>query len=623
MKVSGLWIGLSWVGLVALGVSACGTDSPITAVEIPDVVNEVDADPSRDVWSAPDVISAPDVVSQPDASPVDITESPDIANAPDTIAPADTTEPPDTEVSPDVTGDPDANSEPDAGIHPTLADLVAAFHAKTNGYQTSPNRVFDNLVVTVLKPDMGTELGGFFALDPSDLTGIYFAPTAGAADLPAGLSPGSIIQVEIARITQLQGMITVTEYSDLHITGAVDDLDVYLRDASEWTLGEWKQSQAAFIELVGMISGESAPAGGDGAWRKFSFLSEGVPSEAPTAQVRLPASTIRYLGIEDSCFFLFSGGAVWTYQGPLSTDVLQYQAMFADQDELVLLCDPPRLVEARATDPTTVTLAFSRPMDELSLTPSAFVFSPPLQVLDVALSSDLKTLTLTTAEHASEHYTVTVGASVEDTTGERLDAAYNAMDFSAVIPTHLAILYCFEDSAGNFIQTPTVVAQGFSNVTAATRPGGIIKDYAGNGSRKPADCPPGNGKSLSTDATKDGGRWSRDVTFDPASDAYFTFSFEAPAGRVHIQFDVQRSGSGPQHLALWQSVTGQAVAQDVEVAEGFRSYPMLPPAGTSFAFDIPPTRSGPVEVRIYPYGATANTGTFRIDNLTVLYSHTP
>lgn len=612
MKMPRFWVVLSWMGLMlALGSGACGTDSPVGAADAPDALSKPDTEPSIDVRPSPDVDSTPDAASSPD-----VAKTPDITQAPDTTGERDTSE------APDAGHTPDSHAEQDVAAPPTLADLISAFSGRTDGYQTSPNRVFDDLVVTVLKPDMGTELGGFFALDANQ-TGIYFAPAGGASDLPAALVAGSIIRVKIVDLTLIQGMIAVTEYSDLRISGAVDDLDAYMRDASDWTLEDWQHTQSAFIELFGMIAGPSTSAGGGGAWRRFPFISDGLAAESETVQLRLPAAAISYLGVEENCFFGLSAGAVWNYQGPLNTVATQYQAMFVDQDEFVLLCDPPRLLGAQAADPTRVTLTFSRPMDERSMTASSFAFTPTLQVLDVALSSDLKTVTLTTAEHASEQYTLTVGADVKDTTGEPVDATHQTMTFSATIPTHLAILYCFENSAGEFIQTPTVVAQGFSNVSSATRPGAVIKDYAGNGSRKPAECPPGNGKSLSTDATKADSKWPTEAAFDPTSSAYFTFSFQAPPGRVHILFDVQRSGAGPNQLAVWQSLTSHTIAENVTVKEGFTSYPMLPPDGAAFTFDVPPGHAGPIEVRIYPYGATATNGTFRIDNLTVRHSRTP
>ncbi|MEM4417125.1 MAG: hypothetical protein QXD32_03610, partial [Nitrososphaerota archaeon] len=94
-----------------------------------------------------------------------------------------------------------------------------------NNFETAPNAFVSGLVVTLDKPDVGNELGGFFALDPSDLTPVYFAPAAGVSALPEGLEETSTIDVTINAIKNVSGMPMVVTYTGLTVTGSVESLD--------------------------------------------------------------------------------------------------------------------------------------------------------------------------------------------------------------------------------------------------------------------------------------------------------------------------------------------------------------------------------------------------------------
>src|SRR5699024_7302732 len=148
--------------------------------------------------------------------------------------------------------------------------------------------------------------------------------------------------------------------------------------------------QSAYIELSGIIDGDSQAAGG-GVWRRFEFISDGLQSSVDSVQLRLTSDAIDYYGVEDGCLFSMSHGAVWAYGGDF--DNAQHQPMFIDEDQMELICDAPKLLSAAATAPDAVTLTFSRPIDESSLDANSFEFTPSLDVLDIELSANLKTVT--------------------------------------------------------------------------------------------------------------------------------------------------------------------------------------------------------------------------------------
>ena len=160
---------------------------------------------------------------------------------------------------------------------------------------------------------------------------------------------------------------------------------------------------------------------------------------------------------------------------------------------------------------------------------------------------------------------------------------------------------------------------GFSEVSAFERANGAGTPSAAtpNGnSSKPAQCTTtGAGKTLS------GTTFSTAAT-TAVTDPYLKFTFKvATATRITVQFDAIRSGTGPAQFALWQSVGSTVFGTEAgPVATQFSGatvYPMFPSGTTPFTFDVTQPATT-VEVRIYPFAAGAGTGTFRVDNLTVL-----
>jgi len=101
-----------------------------------------------------------------------------------------------------------------------------------------------------------------------------------------------------------------------------------------------------------------------------------------------------------------------------------------------------------------------------------------------------------------------------------------------------------------------------------------------------------------------------------ASDDYFTFSLLASSGYEFslssMDFQFQRSGSGPNAFALFSSVGGFAAAGDAiddwtSVGNGDSRSSTL--SGISGLQDV----SGTIEFRVYGYGATGSAGSGRFE----------
>ncbi|HRE87958.1 MAG TPA: Ig-like domain-containing protein, partial [Myxococcota bacterium] len=361
---------------------------------------------------------------------------------PDTTdtADPDTTEPDTTQPDTTDTAQPDTTDTTEPDTTPaTLATLLAPFAGSANNFETTPGATVAGLVVTLVKPDIGTELGGFFAVDPSDMTPVFFAPAAGAAGVPAA---GSTITVKVDTLKNVAGVPMVTAFSNLSVTSTGADLDALATNIDAWTAAEYADSQSTYFDLTGTISGASVPAGGGLAngYHRFGFTSDGLTAVSDAVQVRMPLALINTLAIEDGCVFSITGGGVWAYRGPAPTDVVQYQPMVVDSANLTVLCDAPTLTGASTDGDTTVVLTFSRPLDPTTVEAGAFTFEPALTVNAVALSDNGKTVTLTTSTHEAASYTVTVDETVTDVLGAPIDPNADTFTFEtgAVVPDVIA-----------------------------------------------------------------------------------------------------------------------------------------------------------------------------------------
>ena len=96
-----------------------------------------------------------------------------------------------------------------------------------------------------------------------------------------------------------------------------------------------------------------------------------------------------------------------------------------------------------------------------------------------------------------------------------------------------------------------------------------------------------------------------------ANNDYFTFTVEASSGFQFsldtLTFDVQASATGPQSWALFSSVAGFAAAGDAIATYAAVGNSTQTPdlSGISGLQDV----TGPIEFRVYGYGASATSGT--------------
>ncbi len=166
--------------------------------------------------------------------------------------------------------------------------------------------------------------------------------------------------------------------------------------------------------------------------------------------------------------------------------------------------------------------------------------------------------------------------------------------------------WCFQDTGGVFTTTPNqgvgTAATG-SGITAVTPPAGSLS----------ASCVPGRAWSASN--------WTFSASPD-ANDYYeFAVSTVGLTG-VSFKFDHHRSTTGPATFDFYYSTDGtsfSAFATGQTTPTAFTTNPMS-------SFDLSSitvlNNNANAKFRVYAYGATGTTGTWRIDNVLIENSGT-
>jgi hypothetical protein len=616
------------------------------AVGLDSVAPEEDASAAADAAPEADTATPEADTATPEAdvaAPEDAATGADTATTEDTSAPDDTTPPEDTAVTADTAAPEDASALVDtadpvdtaAPESVPLATLLAPFDGSANGFETAPAKRVDGLVVTLVKPTVGTEMGGFFAQEGQSGPAIFVAsPT-----MVAEAVPGATVSIQVDQLRNVYGMIHVTAFSGLAqtATGAnVAPLRVYLDGLTEPSA--FRPLVSRLMAISGELANAGVAAGGgtSGFWR-FGITTPGITAPTTDVELRLPRPIVAELGLEAGCLFEIDNGAVWGYRGGAPTDVLRVQPSVYSADDLFAVCAAPQVLSAEATDPTTVVLRFNRPLLASSVDPADFAVTPTLAVEAATLGADGRSVTLTTSEHgAGLTYTVTVVGDATDVLGEPFaDGDARRATFTSAPDTSSRAVFCFEDAAGTFTSTPAI-AFGITEPEVSRVQNGnpglftLVSgspNWAVNGAKnEPAECVAGDAATSRSKAPSGSG-WSTNLDApDTATASYYRVTFKAPAGIVRLAFDGYPSGTGPARMSIWNSAANAIVGAPFDVADSWTAHPMYAADGGSIAtnaalaFSIPDSTVTPFEVRLYPFAASSASGTFRIDNLTLRWS---
>jgi len=222
----------------------------------------------------------------------------------------------------------------------------------------------------------------------------------------------------------------------------------------------------------------------------------------------------------------------------------------------------------------------------------------------------------------SDHNGVTIPASVTVTVGTR-SATFNVtapdeataftvtgttgtefvdLDFTVAVEPSLGAIWCFDES-----NTAVTSLGTFTTPTFSLEGSGSASYPAGNTiERAPSEC-----GARTTSSAISGSGWPSASTASASATRYFKMGFTNSAGNVTLEFDVNRSDTGPAFVAIWTSSAG-FVAQDLAVATAFAAGPML----SVGPFSLP---AGTSEIRIYAYNASRTGGTFRVDNVALRF----
>ena len=600
----------TWISSAALAASiafpACGDDAtPSADTTITDTAVTPD---TADTAVTPDTA---DTAVTPDTADTAVT--PDVA---DTTVMPDAVE--DTTVTPDAVEDttvtPDAVEDTTVTTS-TLADLLVPFVDSTNDFTTSPGATVEGLVVTLIKPVVGTEAGGFFVQE-GGATGV-----AGYVliedEFPAGVMVGATVSLQIDTIENNRGVVQVSAHSNLVVTATGADLAGYKTDVAAYVdAAAYLANAGRLITLAGNVTSDGIGAGGgnvDG-YLGFGFTSTGIAAEIPTVTLRIPKFIVDAVGLESGCSFEVTNGTVWAYRSSTAGSPYNAQASVFSEDAFVAACESPTVSDAEATNNTTVIVNFTRPLDAATVNAGVFTIAPVLDITEAVLSADGRSVMLTTAAQTTDGaYVVNVATTVTDVLGEDLvleasSATFIGADGSAPVDLPIGALWCFNGSAdavtllGAVSDVSLARDQGYEDaaVPANSLPAPTVSYSNGLASDLAAGCEEHTATAFSSE------KWTEGA-FNETHPRYLELTFSHGAGRIKLDFDARRSSKGPVDGRIWSSEIGD-MATDVLFPD------TIGPIGTAvFDVDAATTHT----IRIYGWNATTATGTLRFDNIVI------
>ncbi len=612
---------------------ATGTAEDAVAIEDAPAPESDTSAPTDDATAPVADTIAPD--NDASAPAEDVVEADTTAPEADSAVLEDTTPAPDDTSPPadDVTG---GGTDTASAETVALASLLAPFEGSANGFETTPVKRLEGLVVTLVKPTVGNEAGGFFAQEGVSGPAVFVA----SATLPPEVVPGATLALVAERLRNNAGVPQIAAFSGLVRTATAVDLAPFRVNVDALTGAvDFRPRIRRLMAMSGEIADAGVAAGGgQGGYWRFGVTTPGLTAATSDVQLRLPRAIAVETGLEPGCLFEISDGAVWAFRSS-GAGAPQIQPSVYAADAVFIVCATPTLSAVEATSPTTVVVQFSRPLMAASVDAADFAVSPTLAVEAVALSPDGRSATLTTAEHSPGlDYTVTMVGDATDVLGEGFADTGRSATFTSAEDTTRRAVFCFEDEAGTFTTAPTL-AYGVTNARLDRIRLGVVSpaesvagasNWSDTGAKNdPPECLAGDAAVSRSKAVTASG-WSLDLdAADVAADAHFRVRFNAPAGVVTVSFDGFPSASGPRRLAFWNAAANAFVGVPLDVDMAWLRHPMYAATGgtsesnAALSFTIPDATATAFEFRIYPFAASAPGGTFRLDNLALRWAPLP
>lgn len=314
----------------------------------------------------------------------------------------------------------------DAG---TEMDGITAVRAATPG-TLSPAIALDDVIVTYVRPMIGSDPAGFFV--QSDATGPALFVALDPATLTPVLAAGDTVDFTVTTTSVVSGLLHVTAIESLSRSATGADLMPLVQNVTAATdlvsATDDYESEYVFANVV--LAGDDV-FGGSGH-RSFPVNTTGLTGDA-NLQLRVPDAFITDLALEAGCEVAVGPAPLWRFANATSN---RAQLMgYRESDLVVASCPLPEVVGAVATSPTTVVVTFSRPLDPTTVGAEDFVFTggAGLTASAVVVSEDGRSVTVTVGTMVSgTTYTVTVTGVEDAITGDGIDTAANTAMFEAL-----------------------------------------------------------------------------------------------------------------------------------------------------------------------------------------------
>ncbi|HEX8702873.1 MAG TPA: lamin tail domain-containing protein [Myxococcaceae bacterium] len=303
----------------------------------------------------------------------------------------------------------------------------------------NPPFLIEGAFVTYIKPAIGDpqsgDTAGFF------LQALATGPALYVSADPGTLQVGDRITLSIGEkrtfSSGMQGGTTVTNVTTIsrghpvqnRSTATPAGLATDVTNATDLVTNV-ENYVGRLIYLTGTLAG---PIGPGGSGHSAFDVRTGVITATPFPRLRLPTNFVTQYELVETCTFTLDVGVMWKFTtGGTNPTTTAQPSAYTRADFSALTCPAPRLVKARALSATEVQIAFDRTLDADTVQAADFTIAG-ISVTGVSVTGKEVVLT-TTAQTASQAYTVTVAGEVKDVGGRDVDPAAKTFNFTGFTP---------------------------------------------------------------------------------------------------------------------------------------------------------------------------------------------
>lgn len=323
--------------------------------------------------------------------------------------------------TPDASSDAGRDASTDAG----LAGGGAVTSAQIEAVRMSPDGAVDvrieRALITYVMGAVGGDRPGLF-LQAEALGPAIFIATDPTLLLPL-VAVGQEVSVHATAVGTVDGVRAITSFDGWTVHSQGHSVEALVQDVSSaadlvTALGSY---ESELVRGTFRVTGPTSPAG-------TGFVAASADTIAVVSD---PSLSLRVESGLDAMYQLSAGCVVTLGPAPLgrSGAVARPTARRA-ADVVATMCPAPRVVSAISAGTSFVSIELSRSASPGSVLPdgSQFVFNGGLSATSATVSGRRVTVG-TSAQSPGAAYTVTVAASVTDTTGVPLDPSFRTASF--------------------------------------------------------------------------------------------------------------------------------------------------------------------------------------------------